>query len=168
MQELEIEARAAIMAEDAPTITRTVVEDGADRELRSLIDRANVGNIFEATLEHRATEGPEAELQTHYKLAANAIPLALLETRAVTPAPSDVGQNMSRDHPWRVSRNSRARPSWASICQPLPWAKPSIPCWPKTRLLERQPRMRRKPRPPARFSADVFSPQSRLQAVFFL
>ena len=95
MQELEVEARAAIMAEDAPTITRTVVEDGADRELRSLIDRANVGNIFEATLEHRATEGPEAELQSHYHLAANAIPLALLETRAVTPAPSDVGQNQA-------------------------------------------------------------------------
>ena len=95
MQELEVEARAAILAEDVPTITHTTVADGADRELRSLIDRANVGNIFEATLEHRATVGPEAELQTHYRLAANAIPLALLETRAATPAPSDVGQNMS-------------------------------------------------------------------------
>ena len=93
MQELEVEARAAIVAEDVPMITHTAVADGEDRELRSLIDRANIGHIFEAALEHRSTDGAEAELQAHYRLAANAIPLALLETRAVTPAPSDVGQN---------------------------------------------------------------------------
>ena len=95
MQELEVEARAAIMAEDVPTITHTTVADGEDRELRSLIDRANVGAIFECALEHRATDGVEAELQTHYRLSSNAIPLALLETRAVTPAPSDVGTQQS-------------------------------------------------------------------------
>ena len=50
MQELEVEARAAIMAEDVPTITHTTVADGEDRELRSLIDRANVGAIFECAL----------------------------------------------------------------------------------------------------------------------
>ena len=43
LQELETEARAAIMAEGEPTVTHTVVADGEDRELRSLIDRANVG-----------------------------------------------------------------------------------------------------------------------------
>ena len=95
LQELETEARAAIMAEGEPTVTHTVVADGEDRELRSLIDRANVGNIFEAALEHRATEGPEAELQSHYHLAANVIPLTMLETRAVTPAPGQVAQNQA-------------------------------------------------------------------------
>ena len=95
MQELETEARAAIMAEDVPAITTTTVADGEDRELRSLVDRANIGEIFEAALEHRATTGPEAELQTHYRLAANSIPLTLLETRAVTPAPGQVAQNQS-------------------------------------------------------------------------
>ena len=50
-----------------------------------------MGAIFAAALEHRATEGPEAELQQHYKLAAHQIPLAMLETRDVTPAPSNVG-----------------------------------------------------------------------------
>ena len=74
--------------------TRTVA-DGEDRELRSLIDRANVGEIFEAALEHRATTGAEAEVQTHFRLAANAVPLALLETRAVTPAPGQVAQNQA-------------------------------------------------------------------------
>ena len=95
MQELETEARAAIMAEDVPVITHTTVADGEDRELRSLIDRANVGEIFEAALEHRATTGAEAEVQTHFRLAANAVPLALLETRAVTPAPGQVAQNQA-------------------------------------------------------------------------
>ena len=83
------------MAEDVPVVTTTTVPDGENRELRSVVDRANVGNIFEAALEHRATTGPEAELQTHYRLAANAIPLTLLETRAVTPAPGQVAQNQS-------------------------------------------------------------------------
>ena len=95
MQQLEVEARAAILAEGDPTITRTDVSDGEGRELRSLIDRASVGMIFEAALEHRATDGAEAELQAHYRLAANSIPLVMLETRAVTPAPSDAGQNQA-------------------------------------------------------------------------
>ena len=95
MQHLEVEARAAILAEDVPVVTTTTATDGEDRELRSVIDRANVGNIFEAALEHRATTGPEAELQAHFKLAANSIPLTMLETRAVTPAPGQVAQNQS-------------------------------------------------------------------------
>ena len=95
MQQLETEARAAILAEDVPVITTTTPTDGEDRELRSVIDRANVGNIFEAALEHRATTGPEAELQAHFHLAANAIPLTMLETRAVTPAPGQVAQNQA-------------------------------------------------------------------------
>ena len=95
MQHLEVEARAAILAEDEITVTRSDVVDGEARELRSLVDRANVGNIFDAVLEHRATDGVEAELQTHYRLSANSIPLALLETRAVTPAPGQVAQNQA-------------------------------------------------------------------------
>ena len=92
---MEVEARAAILAEDVPTITTTTGTDTEGRELRSVIDRANVGAIFEAALEHRATTGPEAELQAHFHLAANAIPLTMLETRAVTPAPGQVAQNQS-------------------------------------------------------------------------
>ena len=95
MQELEIEARAAILAEGETTVTKTTVTDGESDELRSLIGRANVGAIFEATLEHRATSGAEAEIQTHFKVAANVIPLALLETRAVTQAPGQVSQNQA-------------------------------------------------------------------------
>ena len=95
LQELETEARAAILAEGETTVTKTTAADGEGDELRSLIGRANIGAIFEATLEHRATSGAEAELQTHFKVAANTIPLALLETRAVTPAPGQVTQNQA-------------------------------------------------------------------------
>ena len=76
MQELEVEARGAIMAEGEPTITTTTVMDDEGRELRSLGDRANVGAIFEAVIEHRSTGGAKAELQTYFGLAANAIPMA--------------------------------------------------------------------------------------------
>ena len=96
-KQLEIEARAAILAEGETTVTKTVT-DGEGDELRSLIGRANIGAIFEATLEHRATSGAEAEIQTHFKVAANVIPLALLETRAVTPAPGQVAPESSRDY----------------------------------------------------------------------
>ena len=87
---LEGELQAALLAEPEPEVRQT---DAGDRELRSMIDRATVGTIFGAALEHRATDGVEAELQAHYGLAGNQVPLALLETRAVTPAPSEVGTN---------------------------------------------------------------------------
>ena len=61
--------------------------------MRTLIGKCNVGRIFDSALEHRATDGPERELQEHHKLNENQVPLALLETRAVSPAPAQVGQN---------------------------------------------------------------------------
>ena len=164
MQELEIEARAAILAEDVPTVTRTVVEDGADRELRSLIDRANVGNIFEATLEHRATEGPEAELQSHYHLAANAIPLALLETRAVTPAPSDVGQNMSAIIPGVFPQSCAA---FLAVDMPTVAVGEAIyPVLATNATVGTPAENAAQAETTGSFTADVLSP-SRLQASFF-
>ena len=84
---------ALTVAEDKPD----VIEQGSEaRELAALIADAEVGNIFEATIEHRTTDGREAELQAHYGLAANAVPLSMLiEHRAVTPAPTNVGQTQS-------------------------------------------------------------------------
>ena len=61
-----------------------------------MVDRASVGAIFAAVVEHRATEGPEAELQKHLGLSGNQVPLGMLvEHRAVTPAPADVGATQS-------------------------------------------------------------------------
>ena len=97
---LEVQHRAAIVAEgDAENRAAADFADPAARELASLESRANVGDIFTAVLEHRATSGATAELQEHRSLAVNQVPLALLrspvETRAVTPAPGNVGQNQS-------------------------------------------------------------------------
>ena len=94
LQELEPELRAAIVAEEATEVRTEGAGEGA--ELRALADRCNVGSIFAAVLEHRNVEGPERELQSHYSLAGNMIPLELLmEHRAVTSAPGQVGQNQA-------------------------------------------------------------------------
>ena len=94
---LEAELQAAMLAEPEPEI-RTATPEG--RELRGLVGRANVGAIFAGVLEHRAIGGAEDELQKHYGLAGNQIPLAMLEMRAVTPAPANVGQNQSEIIPY--------------------------------------------------------------------
>ena len=91
--DVESRSQAAIIADDEPKVVETGTEK---REMDALIENASIGQIFGATLEHRATDGQTAELQTELGLAANQIPLALLrdpEVRAtgVTPAPGDVG-----------------------------------------------------------------------------
>ena len=90
---IEGELQAAILAEGPEPETRTDTPEG--REMRELVGRARLGSIVGAVLEHRSIDGAEDELQKHFQLAGNQIPLALLrmEQRAVTPAPSDVGTN---------------------------------------------------------------------------
>ena len=164
MQQLEVEARAAIMAEDVPTITTTTVPDGEDRELRSLIDRANIGAIFEAALEHRQTVGPEAELQTHYRLAANSIPLALLETRGVTPAPGQVAQNQSAIIPGVFPQSCAA---FLGIDMPtVPVGEAVYPVLSTNATVGTPAENAPQAETTGSFSADVLSP-SRLQASFF-
>ena len=67
-----------------------------DRAYRELCGKADVGAIFAAAVEKRATAGAEAEIQQFHKLNANQVPLDLLrgpveEHRAVTAAPGNVG-----------------------------------------------------------------------------
>ena len=164
MQQLEVEARAAILAEDVPVITTTTVADGENRELRSVIDRANIGNIFECALEHRATTGPEAELQAHFHLAANAIPLTMLETRAVTPAPSDVGTQQSTIIPG-VFPMSVA--SFLAVDMPTVGVGESVfPVLTQNATAHTPAENAAAAETTGSFSADVLSP-SRIQASFF-
>ena len=164
LQQLEIEARAAIVAEDVPTITHTTVADGEDRELRSLIGRANVGAIFEAALEHRATDGVEAEVQGHYKLAANTVPLAMLETRAVTPAPGDVGTNQSAIIAGVFPQSCAA---FLGIDMPtVPVGEHVFPVLTTNADVGTPAENAAQAETTGAFSADVLSP-SRLQAAFF-
>ena len=68
-----------------------------DEQLRELASRANAGEILDAALEHRSTDGATREIQDEFNLQGNQIPLAMLrygtEHRAVTPAPSNVQAN---------------------------------------------------------------------------
>ena len=103
LQESEVELRAAIAAE--PEVKIEKADDSEARELRALTDRSDIGNIFTAAVEHRQTDGAESELQTHFKMGANQIPLvmlsamAALEQRAVTPSPTNVQGNQAEITP---------------------------------------------------------------------
>ena len=94
--EIEPEIRAAMVAENV-TETNTLGDDAENRELRALTDKASVGEILQAGIERRAIAGAEKELQDHYGLKSNMIPVTMLrsgrETRAVTPSPTNVGTN---------------------------------------------------------------------------
>ena len=101
--DLEKRADAMRMAGDASPDQPTITETSEGREYGQLITRANLGEIFDASFTHKPLTGATGELQTHLGMDLNQVPLALLtrqhpedgrlETRAVTPAPADVGTN---------------------------------------------------------------------------
>ena len=97
-QEVEVELRAAIVAEDGEG-EDTVEGTAEDRELVELRSRASVGEIVGAAIETRATTGATKELQDELGLNANQVPLDLLvEQRAstVTAAPTDGEETSQR------------------------------------------------------------------------
>ncbi len=95
------------LAGDGPS---TPVESNSSegREFRALVERSNVGDIFDGAINHQAISGATAEVQAHYNLAGNQVPLALLvqsspddsEKRAVTPGATNVGQTQQSIVPW--------------------------------------------------------------------
>ena len=92
LQKLEPELRAAIVADDkAPTLETRAGEDSQSVELRALLRDASPGRILAAVHSRKNTDGREAELQAHFKVGGNELPHAMLEVRAQTQAPSDVG-----------------------------------------------------------------------------
>ena len=95
-KELETRNRAAIIAENDDTeIVKT--EDAEIRELRQLTEKSNIGDIFSAAVEHRNTAGETAELQQHYGINANQIPIEMLridrgvEERVAATVPAKIG-----------------------------------------------------------------------------
>ena len=99
--DLEKRADACRMAGDTSPDQPTTTETSEGREYGQLLTRANIGEIFDASFTHKPLTGATGELQTHLGMDMNQVPLALLqrqqpedgrlETRAVTPAPGDVG-----------------------------------------------------------------------------
>ena len=80
LQEIEPELRAAIVAEQTAQTVSTGEGTAEEREMRAMVDRASVGAIFAAVVEHRATEGPEAELQKHLGLSGIRFPWECLSS----------------------------------------------------------------------------------------
>ena len=162
LQHLEVELRAAIVA-DAGTETR-IPGSPEDRELRELTDRCNLGSIFAAVLEHRNATGPEAELQEHYGLAGNQIPLALLETRAVTPAPGNVGQTQAAIIPGVFPQSAAA---FLGIDMPTVGVGDAVfPVLTQNAEVKTPAENASADDTTGAFSADVLTP-ARLQAAFF-
>ena len=72
--------------------------------------RANLGLMVDSIIEQRSFEGANAELGQHYGLGGSQVPLAMLrdwegsplETRAVTPSPTDVGAVQQSITPLRL------------------------------------------------------------------
>ena len=166
--DVERKIQACTIAEGAP-----VVETRAeDREAADLERRASAGEIFDAVLNHTATAGATAELQAEYKMAGNMVPLALLrryahdelETRAVTPAPGNVGQNQSAIVPY-VFPDSVAE--FLGVDVPTVGVGEAVfPVLTKAPDVETPAENASTTETTGAFTADVLSP-GRLQASFF-
>ena len=108
MQEIEVELRAAIVAEgDGEQETTREEPDAELRERIELRGKASLGKFLIAAARGRLVDGPEAELQE--AAGVSGIPLELWdlpateqrdgENRAVTPAPGTVGVNLDPIRP---------------------------------------------------------------------
>ena len=164
MQNLEVETRAAIVAEGDPTVASTD-DDSAAREMRGLLSGASVGAIFEAAMEHRNTDGRTSELQKHLHLSSNQVPLALLmEDRAVTPAPANVAQNQAEIIPGVFPMSCAA---FIGIDMPTVGVGEAVyPVLTTNATVGTPAENAEQADTTGSFSADVLSP-SRLQAAFF-
>ena len=163
-QECEVEFRAAVVAEgEAPPIeTRT--GDREAGELADLITRSSVGDVFAATLDHRVTDGATAEVQQHFGIAPNQVAVAMLETRAVTPAPADVGQNQAEIIP---AVFPMACATFLGIDMPtVPVGEAIYPVLTTSATVHTPAENADAADTTGAFSAEVLSP-SRLQAAFF-
>ena len=161
---LETELQAAILASADDEVEVETRESPEARELADLIERGNVGAIFAATMEHRQSDGVERELQQHYGIPENCVPLALLETRAVSPAPADVGQNLADIEPYVFPQ---AVASFLGIPQPTVARGEAVyPTLTSTLTVGTPAENAAQAETTGSFSADVLSP-GRLQASFF-
>ena len=159
-ESMEIEYRAACLAYPESE----TMNSSAPKELGGLLDTANMGSIFEAAVEHRQTDGAERELQQHFGLAANQVPLALLEQRAVTPAPSNVGTNQSEIIPAVFPQSAAA---FLSIDIPAVAVGEIVyPVLSTSASVGTPAENAAQAETTGAFTADVLSP-SRLQASFF-
>ena len=77
LSEATAEHRAALQSE-FEAMDSVPADAGGTAEVRAMLDRGNVGNIFDHVLNSRQLGGAESELQAHYGISGNSIPLAML------------------------------------------------------------------------------------------
>ena len=123
-QRLEVEYRAAVVAEppaDDTTGAGTETGDAETRERAEIRSRASLASYLDAAIRGRSVDGAEAELSAAYDCAGS-VPLAMFEvrertpeTRGATPAPATVATNLSTITPVLFQRSAAA---WLGIDMP--------------------------------------------------
>ena len=109
-------------------------------------------------------DGREAEIQKHFGLGANQVPLAMLETRAVTPAPTNVGTDQMAVIPGVFPQSVAA---FLGVDMPTVGVGEHVfPVLTKNAEVGTPAENAAQAETTGSFSADVLSP-SRLQASFF-
>ena len=108
--DLEKRADAARMAGDASPDIPISVETSEGKEFKELRTRANVSDVFSFITGGNGITGATRELQEHHGMRSSMLPIELLvrdwptdkelETRAVTPAPGNVGQQQQSIIPY--------------------------------------------------------------------
>ena len=170
VQDAQEVVQAAGLAEPAVEEHRTATSEGL--ELRALLDAANVGALFDKVLAHGVPDGEIRELQEHYGLEANQLPVHLLtpaadpelETRAVSPAPANVGQNQQGIIPYVFPRSAAA---FLGVDTPtVPVGEAVFPVLTSELSVGTPAENASQAETTGAFSADVLTP-SRLQASFF-
>ena len=155
-----------------PEIEEHREDTKAGAELRGLLDGANVGQMFDSVLGGSRPSGQIAELQEHYELESNQIPVQLLtrrhddeiEKRAVTPAPGDVGQNQQGIVNYVFPMSAAA---FLGVEQPTVGVGESVfPVLTSELTVGTPAENAEQNETTGAFSADVLSP-SRIQASFF-
>ena len=91
---LEREFRAALAAETAQINEDHTIFDAETTEFRELLNGASVETIIKAAVRGHAVAGPEAEIQQHFQLPSNAIPLQMMmpEHRAAASFGADAAE----------------------------------------------------------------------------
>lgn len=141
---------------------RTNTREGA--ELRAMLDGANLGEAFDRIISHAMPTGAMAELQRHMGMEGNMIPLALLETRAVTPGPANVGQNQQAIIPYTFPQSAAA---FLGVDMPTVGVGEAVfPVLTSTLTVGTPAENAAQAETTGAFSAEVLSP-SRIQTAFF-
>ena len=166
----ERKQQAMRIAGDAPVKPLETRSDAEGLEFRSVLNRGNVGEMFDDILGKGAYTGANEEIRSHYGIASNQIPLSMLrdneplETRAVTPAPAEVGQNAQPIVPYVFPQSVAA---FLGVDMPtVPVGEAVFPVLTSTLDVGTPAENAEQAETTGAFSADVLAP-SRLQASFF-